>query len=524
LITLKTHFHQVNLSLHEILGKEYIEAVCAARAALAGGTTASLRAAAVRKVALFPDSFHRRLIALLPRVGQRLTRGLGASARGATSADFAAHAHPDGAPLSAMGYYRLGENGRLGLSTKSEHYHVPLGHRFPGYELLALARRLGIPNAAHNNMRGHITRSLEEELIRTAAGLPLGERDGIRRTLSSKSRTVLNRVLNLETGSLAAEAAVKLLLARFYRPESISPKPKYEGRRPVFVVIGDKDGELQANYHGTTVLTQMMRGMWPGLLGRLEKDSALAVRCVRPNSLEDLERVLRHHETARDKVAGLFHEFLMMNYGAKRLTKQFIRKAYALCRKHDVPTVVDEIQTCVWSPEMFMFREYGVKPSIVIVGKGLPGGEYAASRALFTSTMDTLPQFGALVTNGQEEIASLAYLVTMRWAEANADVTAAVGKQYEERVRALAHGHREHVSAVEGRRHCLGVEFHELRTAQAFAACLNEAGLDISVQTYKTGCPPSALTKLPLIADFEVVDFVVARVEEALGRLSERQS
>ena len=61
------------------------------------------------------------------------------------------------------------------------------------------------------------------------------------------------------------------------------------------------------------------------------------------------------------------------------------------------------------------------------VGKGFPGGEYPASRLIFSAVLDCMPQFGALVTNGQEELASLAYLITMRWAKANAQVTRAVG-------------------------------------------------------------------------------------------------
>ena len=63
----------------------------------------------------------------------------------------------DNAPLTGYGFYRVGEDGRLYLITKSEHYHAPLGHAFPGYRLLEIARRLGIPNATHNNTRGHIT-------------------------------------------------------------------------------------------------------------------------------------------------------------------------------------------------------------------------------------------------------------------------------------------------------------------------------------------------------------------------------
>ena len=44
-------------------------------------------------------------------------------------------------------------------------------------------------------------------------------------------------------------------------------------------------------------------------------------------------------------------------------------------------------------------------------------------------------------------------------------------------------------------------------------------GLDISVQTYKAGCPPSALTKLPLIAGYEVVDFILSRMGKALSEI-----
>ena len=58
---------------------------------------------------------------------------------------------------------------------KSEHYHIPLGHGFPGYALLDKARALGIPNATHNNTRGYITRLLERRLIAAANGRPMDE-------------------------------------------------------------------------------------------------------------------------------------------------------------------------------------------------------------------------------------------------------------------------------------------------------------------------------------------------------------
>ena len=73
------------------------------------------------------------------------------------------------------------------------------------------------------------------------------------------------------------------------------------------------------------------------------------------------------------------------------------------------------------------------------------------------------------------------------------------------------------VAAVEGHRHMIGLHFHELDAARRFAAKLNEAGLDISVQTYKTSCPPAALTKIPLTAGYEVADRIVEIMEAALA-------
>jgi acetylornithine/succinyldiaminopimelate/putrescine aminotransferase len=512
----KGNFKKVSLSLKDMVGQDYTRSLCAARAQLSGEDEKCLLTFAGEKVDFFPKTFQQNLVSRLSQVGQVCCPSLNKSAGGASTREFNSHTNVDYAPLSGYGYYRIAENGRLYLISKSEHYHAPLGHDFPGYRLLERARRFGIPNATHNNTRGHITRRLEEELVRIAAGIPVNDTSGMNRILASKSRTVLNRVLNLETGSLAVEAALKLILARFYRSQDVSLPPKYQGRIPVIVVIGDDQGDLQANYHGTTVLTQVMRGMWPDFLAKLEKNKSLLIRAVRPNTIEDLESIFETYEQGSYKIAGVFHELVMMNYGALRLTVPFIRRLYSLCNKHDVPTVVDEIQSCIWSPEMFMFREYGIKPSMVAVGKGFPGGEYPASKILFSSVMDALPQFGALVTNGQEEISSLAYLITMRWAEANAEMIQSVGDYYEECLNELATDYPGFIHGIEGKRHLSGMIFKDLPTAKQFTHQLNEKGFDISVQTYKEGCPPVALTKLPLIMDYDVIDFIIRTMKDVL--------
>lgn len=520
----RTEFVPVNVSLRELCGTAYTDAVCEARALLTGEDLAALKAIAAEPVEFYPTDFQDRLLELLPSVGTCMRTGNSAGfAGGAGTSSFRSATRTSMAPLSAMGWYRLAEDGKLHLTSKSEHYHASLGHAFPGYGLLDRARRLGIPNATHNNTRGHITRLLEERLVCAANGIEHGDSTAMNAILASDEPDVLNRVLNLETGSLAVEAALKMILARFFRMQSEMASPRYQGRTPVILVVGDDDGGLGGNYHGTTVLTQILRGMWPELRAKFEDAGVFRVQALRPNNFDDLEAAFREYESGNLKIAGFFHEIVMMNYGAVLLEPEFLQRAYTLCREHDVPTVADEIQSCAWVPDLFLYREYGLRPTFVALGKGFPGGEYPASRLLFSAYMDNnMPLFGALVTNGQEELASLAYLVTMEWATANGDVTRQVAEGFEARLRDLAERHQNLISGIQGAGHMSAIAMHDLATAKRIVAALNAQGLDISVQAYKEDCPPVLLTKLPLIAGHEVVAFVIERLDEAFAAESSR--
>ena len=511
---------RVSLSLSDIIGAEYTRAVCAARAVAEGGDARALAAIAEEKVDFFPAGLAPRLDAMLPLVGTRVSEGLTHSARGAPSRGVRDASRTDAAPLTGMGFFRIGEDGRLYFVSKAEHYHLSLGHAFPGYRLLEHARALGIPNITHNNTRGHITRLLEEELVAAAHGLRRDDLAALERALDSTDPHALNRVINLETGSLVVEAALKMVLTRFFSFEKGQPAPKYAGRVPVILVMGDWEGGTGANYHGTTVLTQVMRGLWPELGARLESSDSMRVRPVKINDSADFQDVLARWDTGRYKVAAFFHEIVMMNYGAVRLEQDYLARAYALCREHDVPTVADEIQSCAWSPEMFLFREYGLEPDIVAMGKGFPGGEYPAARVLFSPGVDTLQQFGALVTNGQEEIASLAFLVTMAFVRANRSFVSDVGEYYEAGLKDLAARHPDLVERMEGRRHMASLFFHRAETVSRFVSILVKGGIDISVQSYKANCPPSCMTKLPLICTPRAVEYLIGKMDAALQTLS----
>ncbi len=510
----------VKKSLEQLLGTGFMETVVQAAVKLNGIDEAEALRLATEEIDFNPAEYESKADGLLNFVGGQFITGMKDSLTGAPTESFRKASDLKASPVGGLGYTRLGEDGRLYLAAKSEHYHTPLGHNFPGYKLIDYARRLGITNATHNNTRGYITRLLETELVRTANGIKPEDKDKLAAVLDSKEAHVLNRVINLETGSLACEAAIKMMFARFYELDKTLPEPKYKDRIPVFFVMADNESGRKANYHGTTMIAQTFRDLWPGFYEKMEAAGILKVCPVRPNDFDDFEMKFGEYNKAPYKAAGFLHEIILMNYGGIRLDREYINKVYELCHSNDTPVMCDEIQSCMWYPGMYLFREYGLYPDFVIIGKGFPGGQYAASRIITTYEMDNLNQFGALVTNGQEELAALAYLITMSFAEANAEVVGQMGNYYEKQVRELAARYPGFISCVEGKGHLLAIYFHDAEKVLEFTHKLNAGCIDISSQTYKAKCPPAALTKPPVTATQKMLDYLVNKMEEVIKSMS----
>lgn len=506
--------NNIELSLTDLLGADYINAVCRAREALTGEDAAALRAVADKRVAFFPKDYASRQEALMQRVGQRLVPAFDDHEDGAPTQSYRAAQHSAAAPLGGQGALRLGEDGRLYFTGKSEHYQIPLGHDFPGYALIEHAKRLGILNATHNNTRGFITRTLERRLIAAANGLSPDD-PALDALLAQKRPGVLNAVINLETGSLAVEAALKMMLSRFYSLDG-APAP-YAGRTPVFLVMADNAGGVTGNYHGTTVLAQTLRGLWPSFYAACEQNGVYKVVSVPINDAQAFGATVRRYNEPPYKTAGFCHEIIMMNYGGIRLSEGYLQAAYRVCRETDTPVLCDEIQSCAWYDGLFLFRKYGLTPDFVSVGKGFPGGTYPASKVLASSAFDSMSQFGALVTNGQEELASLSYLVTMAFIQANSEPIARAGQYYHRRMAELAKKHPGILLGVEGDAHMTALCFATVDATVDFCKRMNsERCVDVSAQTYKPNCPPVALTKLPLITSERMMDELIRLMDGAL--------
>ena len=179
----------------------------------------------------------------------------------------------------------------------------------------------------------------------------------------------------------------------------------------------------------------------------------------------------------------------------------------------------DEIQSCMWYPGMYLYHLYDIKPDFVIVGKGFPGGDYPASKILTTAEMDILNQFGALVTNGQEELASLSYLITMEFSQANSENIAEIGDYFESSLRKLGEKYSDVVSKVEGEGLLASIHFHDVDTAARCAKLVNGKYIDTSAQLYKVNCPPAILLKPPVTSTKVILDVIINALSEALEQL-----
>lgn len=180
--------------------------------------------------------------------------------------------------------------------------------------------------------------------------------------------------------------------------------------------------------------------------------------------------------------------------------------------------MADEIQSCMWYKGMFLFREYGLQPDFVIIGKGFPGGEYPASKVITTYEMDSLNQFGALVTNGQEELASLAYLITMEFVRENGDAVAQMGEKINGMLAGLK-GKYPCIVKIEGLGHLAAIHFASVEDAGRFAKLVNGKCIDVSAQLYKANCPPAVLLKLPLITGEAVLSLLQKTFRQALEEM-----
>lgn len=103
-------------------------------------------------------------------------------------------------------------------------------------------------------------------------------------------------------------------------------------------------------------------------------------RTIRFNSPDDLEEALAAHGP---QTAAFIVEPIQGEAGVVVPSDDYLARVHALCKKHNVLLIADEIQTGIARTGRMLASEWaGVKPDLVTLGKAIAGGMYPVSCVL----------------------------------------------------------------------------------------------------------------------------------------------
>jgi acetylornithine/succinyldiaminopimelate/putrescine aminotransferase len=351
----------------------------------------------------------------------------------------------------------------------------------------------GIVSDNHSNIPQWPVKRLARSLVEAAnPDMPELRGGDVSKVLAADYR--LNTVLlGLATGSVACESALKIMLMQHERLKKAGP---------AVVVV------LRGNYHGTGIAMQYLRDMWSSMIGGFE------VVAVEPNDVDQLEAVFAMYG---ERIAGFWAEPIMMNREALAIEPAFLQFARERTEQVGALMIIDEIQTGFWTPDVFMYRQSGITPDIVIVGKGMTAGFHPLSAILYRRSLDMLAQYDAISTNGNAALAALVALANMALTAQNAKCINRVQAYLFDKLQTLAKEFPDRIAAIHGCPAMAGLKFHRREDALSFHRRCVDNGLWLRAHAYHEG-HSTVLMKFALCVDTPVVDEYIKRLQNLLAQ------
>lgn len=172
-----------------------------------------------------------------------------------------------------------------------------------------------------------------------------------------------DRVLPMNTGVEACETAVKLCRRWGYDIKGIEPN-----KGKIIFVNGNFWGRSVAAISSSTD-ENSREGFGPFVPG---------FELIPYNDLDALEHALQD-----ENVAGFMVEPIQGEAGVVVPDEGYLRKAYDICKAHNVLLIADEVQTGIARTGRLICSEHDeVKPDILILGKALSGGVFPVSAVM----------------------------------------------------------------------------------------------------------------------------------------------
>lgn len=173
-----------------------------------------------------------------------------------------------------------------------------------------------------------------------------------------------DKVLPMNTGAEAVETALKITRKWAYEVKGIP-----ENQAQIIVCEG--------NFHGrtTTIISfsndqNARKNFGPYTDGFIS---------IPYDNIEALENVLNNNSN----IAGFLVEPIQGEAGVYVPTEGFLSKAKALCEKHNILFIADEVQTGIArTGKLLAVHHENVQPDVLVLGKAISGGVYPVSAVL----------------------------------------------------------------------------------------------------------------------------------------------
>ncbi|KAF4507477.1 hypothetical protein G6O67_003969 [Ophiocordyceps sinensis] len=226
--------------------------------------------------------------------------------------------------------------------------------------------------------QGHCHPELVKALVDQASRLTLSSRafhNDVFPKWAEKIRDVFGyeMVLPMNTGVEAVETAIKIARKWAYKVKGVE-----QDKALVFCVAD--------NFHGRSMTAITLstdpesKENYGPYLPNIGATNPSTGKPIRFNNVADLQEVLEAH--GRDTAAFLV-EPIQGEAGVVVPDEDYLGRVHALCKKHNVLLICDEVQTGIGRTGRMLCSEWsGVKPDMVTLGKAISGGMYPVSAVM----------------------------------------------------------------------------------------------------------------------------------------------
>lgn len=289
------------------------------------------------------------------------------------------------------------------------------------------------------------------------------------------------------SGAEANECAIKI--ARKYSFD------KYGAEAKRYNIITMKNG-----FHGRTVTTLSATGQdvfhnyfFPFTEGFIYAE---------PNNMVDLLSKID------DSVCAVMFEFIQGEGGVNVLDKEFVDTIFKVCAEKDILTIADEVQTGAGRTGKFLAAEnYGVKPDITTMAKGLAGGVPVGACLTAEKCSGVLVKGTHGSTFGGNPLACAGGLAVLRKA-ADGDFLGEVcakGEYFRKKLAEIPE-----VDGVDGMGLMIGIRLKSKKAAEVCAAAVEKGLLLLTAKDKLRLLPPLNIT-------YDEIDRGMAVLAELLG-------